>query len=196
MTAIEKLFKRALGNAESGIKISNAISMYGNSALSPTMSIAAICTAFSCTGEIATQIRAILELSCLIKPSTTDNVVKTPQQIYDLCSDLQFATKEIVRGVYLNYNYMVIREETISVGNATNSIIAVKDIIRPALLYNASGIIVVHNHPNGHSEPSNVDIKATKLIKKACSFHEIQLLDHVIIAKGSYSSMNKLGYML
>ncbi|HNI02748.1 MAG TPA: JAB domain-containing protein, partial [Chitinophagales bacterium] len=52
----------------------------------------------------------------------------------------------------------------------------------------ASGIILVHNHPSGNTNPSEQDIKITKKIRNAAENLDITLLDHLIITQQSYCS--------
>jgi DNA repair protein RadC len=58
-----------------------------------------------------------------------------------------------------------------------------REIIQLALLANATGIILVHNHPSGNLEPSLKDIKVTRNISEICKVMNIQLSDHIIITK-------------
>ena len=53
----------------------------------------------------------------------------------------------------------------------------------------APKIILAHNHPSGNSEPSKKDIEYTKNIEEASKILGIQLLDHIIIAQDTYTSI-------
>ena len=53
---------------------------------------------------------------------------------------------------------------------------------------NATGLIVVHNHPSGEPEPSVADIRLTESLKKAADAMDIKLLDHMIVAGNDYFS--------
>ena len=59
---------------------------------------------------------------------------------------------------------------------------------RRALMNNAYGIILIHNHPSGNPYPSQEDIRLTANLKKACSLMDIQLHDHIIIGDDSWFS--------
>ena len=67
-----------------------------------------------------------------------------------------------------------------SIGSRSMALFNNGDIIKVALLSNATGIIVMHNHPSGSLEPSKDDIEGTKKLKEACELVNIRLLDHVI----------------
>lgn len=48
----------------------------------------------------------------------------------------------------------------------------------------ATGIILCHNHPTGKLQPSDADLRCTSEIKKIAEFHNIRLLDHIILVPG------------
>lgn len=91
--------------------------------------------------------------------------------------------------VYLASSNRVIERRRISVGGSSALIADHKLILRHALNLVAASIIVVHNHPSGMAEPSAEDRAFTQRLKEAASLFDINLLDHIIIARGggSYS---------
>ena len=76
----------------------------------------------------------------------------------------------------------------IASGDDTHTEFEPKTIYQLALLNQASGIILAHNHPSGDARPSIADIKATEKVCKALQVMEIPLMDHIIIGKDSYYS--------
>lgn len=64
-----------------------------------------------------------------------------------------------------------------------------KIVFQKALLANASGFFIAHNHPSGKLNPSREDIAITKKLKEAGKAIEIELLDHLILSESSYWSM-------
>ena len=74
-------------------------------------------------------------------------------------------------------------------GGADSTVFDVKTIVRKALVYSASAVIISHNHPSGSVNPSIVDIKQTEALHKALKYMDINLLDHVIIAEDSFYSL-------
>lgn len=57
------------------------------------------------------------------------------------------------------------------------------EILKPAIISNAVGLIVLHNHPNGDVTPSENDKVFTDNIRKACELMCIDFLDSVIIGE-------------
>ena len=90
--------------------------------------------------------------------------------------------------IYLNQSNKVIRKERLSSGGLTGTLVDVRLIMKWALLCNATGMIVAHNHPSGNEKPSGEDNRITEQIKKAADTLNIRLLDHVIITSNTYYS--------
>jgi DNA repair protein RadC len=72
----------------------------------------------------------------------------------------------------------------------------VKLIMQAAILSNASGIILSHNHPSGNLRRSINDDSITTRLKNACKIFNIKLLDHLIISPYAYYSYADDGMIL
>ena len=57
-----------------------------------------------------------------------------------------------------------------------------REIFKAAILANAAGVVLVHNHPSGDPEPSEEDLSITKRLVEAGELLGIGVLDHVIVA--------------
>lgn len=91
----------------------------------------------------------------------------------------------------LNKGGVLIRKERITSGSTDAVIIDTKGILRKALLKNAAGIIIAHNHPSGDTTPSHSDITMTEKLKTACDCMGISLLDHIVISDTEYYSFTE-----
>ena len=83
----------------------------------------------------------------------------------------------------------------ISQGGVTGTVVDRKMILQPALLANASSIVIAHNHPSGSTKPSEQDLRLTKEIQAACKFMDITLIDHVIVTFEGYYSFADEGQL-
>lgn len=115
--------------------------------------------------------------------------VSTAQQAYDYLKDMTNMKKEQLRGLYLNSRYQVIHEEVISVGSLTSNIVHPREVFQPAIEYGAVAVIIAHNHPSGRLEPTCADNEVTERLLVASKILGIDLLDHLVIAGGSYLSI-------
>ena len=95
----------------------------------------------------------------------------------------------------LNRANQVIKEECISKGGITGTVVDVRLICKAAIENNASGIILAHNHPSGQIQPSVEDRYITKKLKEALQLFEIKLYDHLIIGDQKYFSFNDEGVL-
>ncbi len=73
-------------------------------------------------------------------------------------------------------------------GTVDSCLVHPRDIFRFGIIFNASSIIVVHNHPSGNCFPSDADIKMSSKIKEAGLLLQIPLTDHVIITARTHYS--------
>ena len=98
--------------------------------------------------------------------------------------------------LFLNRQNKVIGWANVSTGGIDATVVDVKHLMKLALLTNATGMIVFHNHPSGSLAVSNADRAITEKIKSACQTLELQLLDHLIITPdGKYYSFADSGLM-
>jgi DNA repair protein RadC len=68
-----------------------------------------------------------------------------------------------------------------------------RDVLRPALRAGGSAIVLVHNHPSGDPTPSAEDLRMTEALAIATGVVGLELLDHVVVARGGATSLRDLG---
>lgn len=96
---------------------------------------------------------------------------------------------EVFICLYLNNSNKLISAAEIARGGLTGCTLDVRSIFRPAMILNASGLILAHNHPSGNNNPSNEDILFTRNVMEASKILGVTILDHIIIsAKDKYFS--------
>jgi len=66
-------------------------------------------------------------------------------------------------------------------------------VLRAAVLTQASGIILLHSKTNGTSEPSQEDIQFTKNLILGGRLLGVDVVDHVVLANGNYTSIRQSG---
>lgn len=115
--------------------------------------------------------------------------LNNPFAIYQYTRTLIYAPQEIVRALYLNSQLQVVGDEIIAIGNLNTAQINVRELLRPAILYNAHTFVIIHNHPAGDQTPSADDCRLTKYIATIGAMINIPLQDHLIIAAHGYYSL-------
>ena len=102
---------------------------------------------------------------------------------------------ETVIMVSLDGNRNVLSSEILKEGGRNAADLDISRLVTAAAGSGASAVILAHNHPNGLSLPSEDDIIMTKKAEKALKTVGIKLLDHMIIANSSFSSMAESGHI-
>lgn len=95
--------------------------------------------------------------------------------------------------IYLNTKNHVSDYEIIQTGTVDRAVIYPRSLIKKSLASNASGVIIVHNHPSGICDPSEEDKTLTIAIKNAVEAVNIRFLDHLIVGKCGYFSFFENG---
>ena len=107
--------------------------------------------------------------------------------------ELNDEDQENMVGVYLSSSNHVLGDALLFRGSLRSISVKPRDIVRKALLLNASATILLHNHPGGDPEPTKADIDTTEEVHEALDMFEIRLLDHVIISPHGCTSMKQDG---
>jgi DNA repair protein RadC len=103
--------------------------------------------------------------------------------------------QEEVKIILLNRAQIVLGIYKLSKGGVSGTVVDIKIILGIALKCNASNIVIVHNHPSGSLEPSQPDKLITQRLKEASKILDLNLLDHLIIAKEGYYSFSDNGIL-
>lgn len=101
---------------------------------------------------------------------------------------------ECFAALILNTRKRVKGHQIISIGTMDTLLVHPREVFRLAIVTAASALIVMHNHPSGESSPSEADIKVTRDLIRAGQLLKIELLDHVIIGHGNFTSLRANGY--
>jgi len=62
--------------------------------------------------------------------------------------------------------------------------VSIRNILKFAVIGNASGFVIGHNHPSGNVSPSVEDLVLTNKLMEACDVVGIPMLDHIIVSSG------------
>jgi DNA repair protein RadC len=122
--------------------------------------------------------------------------IRSPRDVADrLVLQMGRLEREELRAVLLNTKNVVLRVATVYQGNVSSSLVRIGELFRDAVRLNATGIILVHNHPSGDHQPSQGDIDATRRIAAASLIMGICLHDHIVVSRAGYSSFRRLGLL-
>ncbi len=99
-----------------------------------------------------------------------------------------FKKIEYFRTLYLNRKNILLRDKIIEAGTVDKIAVYPREIVKNALSYHASAVIIVHNHPSGDPKPSKNDILFTQELKKALTTVDVHLHDHIVVSQHNYYS--------
>lgn len=127
---------------------------------------------------------------------TTKPQIRSSQDAYQLLSiNLEDLPHEEFWILLLNRANRVIGRECISAGGVSGTVVDAKIVFRKALEYQASSLILAHNHPSGNLAPSTADRQLTTKLVQAGKHLDISVLDHLIVTNSSYYSFADEGDM-
>ena len=136
-----------------------------------------------------------INVNIIDKPNTNITEyekIKTPEDVIKI-KDVQAirnAIREHLLFIGLNNQNEVINTTLLGIGTTNNIIIDTKEIIRNALFTASDKVILVHNHPSNSLKPSKDDIYMSNITNQILKVFSIEMLDHVIVTKNDYLSMN------
>ena len=147
-------------------------------------------------GEVrAITIAAALELGrrCFEEAAIVDKrSVTSPELVYQLMlPHLKNLDHEECWVLYLNRANFVIGKEMITSGSLESTLIDTGRILKKAIEKQCSQLILVHNHPSGSPLPGQADIHQTEVLRRALSAIGLGLMDHVVVAEGSFYSFSE-----
>ena len=147
---------------------------------------------FGLAGRDAERLSAALQLGRRLEP--TRRLARPPlrsaQKVYALLSAQLFGLEqEVFCLLLLDGKHRLRRQQLITVGTLTSSIVHPREVFRPAVREAAAAVIVAHNHPSGDPEPSREDLEVTRRLCAAGELLGIPLLDHVVLGDGSFVSL-------
>ena len=92
---------------------------------------------------------------------------------------------------YLDDQYRLIKDDLHSSGTIDWAAVYIREIVKKALDLNAYSIVMLHNHPSGHSSFSSQDIMITQELENALQQLGIKLYDHLLLSGNIvYSARN------
>jgi DNA repair protein RadC len=144
---------------------------------------------------LATRLAATFELGRRVAATDHDDRprITRPKDAWRLTRDLARAKKEHLVGLYLDAQNGLIHRETISIGSLNTTRTHPREILYPAIAHLALGFILVHNHPSGSLDPSEEDVAFTRGVHRAAETIGIELYDHLVVAKGGFTSLRERG---
>ena len=117
------------------------------------------------------------------------------QLLKELWNENTIEMQEEFKVLLLNRGNKVIGIYEASAGGITGTVADPRLILAAAIKSLSVSIILSHNHPSGNLKPSRADEELTQKIKVAASYHDIKVIDHIIITSEGYYSFADEGVL-
>lgn len=126
-----------------------------------------------------------------------EDYLTSPQAVIDFCkSRIGRESTEFMLLVFVNTKNQFIEHEVVSEGGVASVNMNIRDVVKKAIdVKKCSGIIVVHNHPSGHPQPSDSDKDITEELARICKSLDIRLVDHLIVCSHDHYSFVENGLL-
>lgn len=170
----------------------NNLNQLGRLHIQELQTIAGIGQAKAITIAAAMELGRRRRISKALTRKMVSSHLEAAELLFPLLQDLDH---ECFCVLYLNPANHLIRHEITSSGGFTATVADIRMILKNALLFGASKIIVGHNHPSGNKNPSREDKRLTGKLREAAALMDIVLVDHIIIAGASYTSFANEGLL-
>ncbi|MHB0805077.1 RadC family protein [Stutzerimonas nitrititolerans] len=146
-------------------------------------------------------------------PATADQILEAARRVVDLkvqrgapfnAPDIvkeYLGTKlaglehELFAVLFLDNQHRLIDYVEMFRGTIDSASVYPREVVKEALKRNAAAVILSHNHPSGHAEPSQADRTLTGRLKDALGLVDVRTLDHIIVAGPARVSFAELGLL-
>jgi DNA repair protein RadC len=136
-------------------------------------------------------IKAALELSKRLGQHQKDKspVLNYSKLVYEqIRHELALLDHEEFWVLYLNQSSKLLEKFRLSQGGITQTVVDIRLALKRAFEVGATALILVHNHPSGNLKSSGHDKELTQKFKKAASYVDLRVLDHLIVSEKGYFS--------
>ena len=102
---------------------------------------------------------------------------------------------EVFAVVFLDAQHRVLDAVEMFRGTLTQTSVYPREVVLEALGRNAAAVILAHNHPSGHPEPSTADEVLTRTLKSALALVDVRVLDHFVVTRCTAVSLAERGLL-
>jgi len=108
---------------------------------------------------------------------------------------LRDATEEHVEALVLDARQRVVASRTLAQGPTCAVAVGMREVFALVVREGGEGVVVLHNHPSGDPRPSEADLRFTRGLWEAAQSLDVELLDHIVIAREGYFSFRDSGLL-
>ena len=102
---------------------------------------------------------------------------------------------ETFQVMFLNSQHELISLKELFRGTVDAASVYPREVVKATLQFNAAAVILSHNHPSGHPEPSQADKRITQRLVDALNLIDVRVLDHIVVGGTDSYSFAEHGLM-
>lgn len=190
---------RGLNVRELGERVLSETTRYGNGLLGLYhIPLNELCKIEGIGKVKAIQLKTIAELSTRMAQAKAKGSLSFhhPSSVADYYMErFRHENVEYILLLLLDSGLHLIEECILSKGTVNASLVSPREVFINALQAQASGIMLLHNHPGGDPSPSSNDLRITERILQIGMLADIPLFDHIIIGDNKYFSFKEHNLM-
>lgn len=137
----------------------------------------------------ASEIVASFELAKRYLMEAEQPIIDSPERAVEQLADIRDKMQEYFVCLTLDGANRLIAKRVITIGTLSASLVHPREVFAEAITDRAAGIVVAHNHPSGMLKATKADIEATERLRQSADLLGIHLVDHIIVTKTSFTSV-------
>ena len=134
----------------------------------------------------------VMEKSLVVRDVVFDSPALVRQYLSLRLFNLE---SEVFMVLLLDAQNRLIEARELFRGTVSQTVVYPREVVKAALLANASAVIFAHNHPSGVPDPSQADRLLTDALRNALTTIDIRVLDHIIVAGPKTTSFAERGWL-
>ena len=104
--------------------------------------------------------------------------------------------QEFFLAIYMNTAGEIVNVHEVGMGGMSVAMVDPRVLFAGAITSGAASFIICHNHPSGNGDPSSADLELTRQLVAGAKLLGLQILDHLVIARGGeWTSFRAKGLM-
>lgn len=177
-------------------KASNLIAEFGSIGSMKKLSKTELMEVDGIDEKTAFSVKALFDISNRLNKNIFMKKISSSRDVFEVFHDrLRHEKKEYFYAILLDTKNRIIKEDLVSIGTLTASLVHPRESFQAAVKKSAASIVFVHNHPSGDPSISPEDKAITKKLKESGEILGIKVVDHIIIGNGTYRAMADEGLL-
>ncbi len=140
-------------------------------------------------------VKAVAELCRRFKEGSEEIFIKSPADAVKVVSPLIKGKKEHLFVLSLSIGQKLLDVELVALGSLNTVGAPLREIFLPVVRSGGYFFILLHNHPDGKSLPSEEDKAFTRRVKETGKLLGLELLDHIVLGEDGFYSFRENGLL-